>query len=243
MDRIDMPYTTVIRKPSVYHIGHLDRRPEERSPTVDGPCIAVSVHPESWRQIKGLNGPQYRLNYSPAQWVDVMSFNASDRQDIEGWMVRSSYMEPAKVWVVDYYDSEQDDFVTRTFEDFAQAAAVVGRTPEEEREAAQAGQGALMEQDGFRLTRRAMARLGGVSLWPDHFCWMDAAVLIYTREVVLKKRPFVVGVWWDIPNNPSHGMAPYGLIFPERAHLFEVEDEDGCVHEFLDYFKEFPVPA
>jgi hypothetical protein len=238
-----MPYVNVMRAPAVYHIGHLDKTPQDRRPTLDGPCIAVSRHPESWRRIKGLNGPEHKLEYGPAQWVDVMSFEPCDREDLKEWMLMRSYMEPVKVWIAEIYNEDRMDFETHTFDDFAAAARAVGRTAEQELEAAQSGQGALMEDDGYRVTRRGMARIAGMTNWPDPFAWLDAAVLLYTREVVLEKRPFVVGLWWDIPLDPDRGMAPYGLLFPERAHLFEVEDEEGNVLEFRDCFTDFPDPG
>ncbi|MEY8802012.1 hypothetical protein AB9K35_17010 [Leisingera sp. XS_AS12] len=234
-----MPYITTRKIPIVSHIGHLARGSDERKPSVDGPGVAVSTCPELWRSIKGLNGPEYVLEYPPAEWIDVMSFNGSDIDELTAWMRMKRYMEPAQVWSVTWYDEDAGDFSEFKSLNRAEAAAKVGRTLEQEIAAAMDGAGATDCEDSFVLTRRAMARLGGVQNWPDPLQWFDAAVLLYAREVVLPKRPFVMGVWWDQPRNAEAGVADYGVLFPERAHLFEIEDEEGEVRSFSETFPEF----
>lgn len=235
-----MPYITTRHERQVVHIGHLSSDRSERKPSLDGPGIAVSTCPAEWRAMRGLNGPEYGLEYSPAQWVDVLSFDGNDRQEIIDWMISQRYMSPVTAWSVTYYDDASGDYVDFTSCDREAAAAKVNRTLLEEVAAAAQGAGAVCEEETYKLEKRAMARLGGVAHWPDPLKWFEGAVLLYTREVVMKKRPFVVGVWWNEPREPARGLADYGVLFPERAHLFEIEDEEGEVRGFREAFPECP---
>lgn len=235
-----MPLIRARHIPVVYHVGHLDRAPGDRRPSVDGPGIAVSQHPDDWRQIAGLNGPEHRLEYKPAQWLDALSFDDNDIREIVTWMINRDYMVPVTTWRVESYDDAKDDFVEFVSRDRVAAAARVGRSLEEEIEAADRGEGAVEVVEGYQLRPRAMARLAGVPNWPDPLRWFEAAILLYAREVVLEKRPFIVGVWWDEPREPKAGLSGYGVLFPERAQHFLVEDEMGVEHAFRDAFPECP---
>ncbi|MBW3243286.1 hypothetical protein KUV57_11320 [Epibacterium sp. DP7N7-1] len=235
-----MPYITTRNQREVTHIGHLESDRSDRRPTVDGPGIAVSICPDTWRSIKGLNGPEYTMEYQPAQWVDALSFNGQDIEELIAWMINQRYMTPVTAWSVTVFDDGKEDFVEFSSLDRGAAAAKAGRSLEEEIVAAGRGEGAVTEEETYQLTKRGMARLGGVRNWPDPLKWFDGAVLLYTREVVMQKRPFVVGVWWNEPRSPEHGLADYGVLFPERAHLFEIEDEEGEVRSFKDTFPGCP---
>lgn len=156
-----MPYITTRHQGLVTHIGHLDRSASERRPTADGPGIAVSTNPEDWRRIAGLNGPEYTLEYAPAQWVDILSFTGQDLAELTSWMLMRRYMRPVTAWSVTAYDETRDDFIDFRSLDRAAAAAKVNRTLEAEIAACERGEGAVSAEETYQLTKRAMAGLGG----------------------------------------------------------------------------------
>lgn len=232
-----MPSNPIIRHKIVYHIGHLDRPQSERKPTLDGPMVAVSTQPEDWRAIAGLNGPEYRMEFQPAQWLDVLAMTKEDIDEVIAWMLERDYMRAGPVYQTNLFNEETGDFEERTFVDMGAAVAHVAQScphiadPEL----------AVIEEDGYQLKPRGLARLGGVAHWPDRLRWFDGAMQLYLREVLAPKRGHVVGLWWSEPRDTDQGLSGYGLMLPERAHLFEVEDEEtGESKPFHEAFPECP---
>lgn len=228
----------VIRE--VSHIGHLDVPRSDRPANSNGPCLAVTDHPEAWRKIAGLNGPEWRLRSTQAEWVDMLSMGVEDVAEISAWMLARDYMDPVTAWAVDWIDPETGRFRSGAFESREEAAAKVGRTLEEEIEAFARNEGAATDIEAFRLHRRAIRKLGG---WPDPIDWFQAAFILYTREVIMLKHPFVVGIWFGEPLSERGDIAPSGLLFPERAHVFTVEDEEGDDVPFLERFAGFDIAS
>lgn len=187
-----MPEIVTRRVPRVTHIGHLDSPRAERRPSLDGPGIAVSSNPEDWRRMRGLNGPEYRFDFAPAEWLDVMAFSPQDIAELQRWGLRLEYVSECQIWHACYFDEETDEFVDFQTLDRGEAAAKMGRTLNEEVAGAACGDPYVAVSKGWALTKRAMARLGGIAHWPDALRWFDGLALLYAREVVLKKRPFVV---------------------------------------------------
>ena len=232
-----MPSNPIVRHKIVYHIGHLDRQPSERRPTLDGPMIAVTTRPEDWRAIAGLNGPEYRLEFQPAQWLDVLAMTKEDIDEVIAWMLDRDYMRPATAYVTNLFDEGAGDFEECRFLDHGQALAHVLKICPQ----AASPELAIVEEEDYQLKPRGLARLGGVSHWPDRLRWFDGAMQLYLREVLAPKRSHVVGLWWSEPRDTGKGLSGYGLMLPERAHLFEVEDEEtGESRPFHEAFPECP---
>ncbi|WP_411840043.1 hypothetical protein [Paracoccus sp. ME4] len=221
-----MPYLHTRRVRSVAHIGHLDPADAAGRPSKDGPGIAVSVNPEDWRRIGGLNGPEHNLTFWGAQWVDILSWDANDHQELASWMLMRGYMKPCRVFHVSIYDEDQDSFIDHVEPDLERAARRAGRSAEAELEAQARGEGAVTEEDGYRLGPKALRRLGGAERWTDALDWFNGAALLYCREVVLPKRQHIVGMWWGQPREAEAKLSDYGVLFPERLGLFDVHDEE-----------------
>lgn len=92
-----MPYIDYTYHKAVSHIGFLDT-PEARRPSLDGPGISVTTRPDSWRTIRGLNGPELTLVFSAGQWVDAMTFGDEDLVDMRNWAVSNRYIRPVTAW-------------------------------------------------------------------------------------------------------------------------------------------------
>ncbi|MFG6084236.1 hypothetical protein ACEUZ9_000485 [Paracoccus litorisediminis] len=236
-----MPFVTARNIPHVTHIGHLDGGMGMRQPGVDGPGIAVSTNPERWRALRGLNGPEWVFSCPTAQWVNALDMEQEDRAEIEAWMVMRRYMKPCTAWAIDWVD-DMGEWRDGVFATLVEACKAAGIRVEDERARSEQNDGQSCEIDHYRLEKRAMKRLGG---WPDALNWFDAAMLLYTREVIMEKRPFVVGIWWEEPESGQgrNGTAPYGVLFPERLGQFSVEDEEGEEMSFAEAFPEFEIPA
>ena len=221
----------------VTHIGFLDDA-SSRKPSLDGGGISVTTKPESWRAIRGLNGPEFTLIFPAAQWVDAMTFGDQDMDDIKSWAIQQGYLRETTGWfavVADDHGAEVKVFATRE-----EAARAICRSLEEEISEAAEGQGGTWQDTTCKITPRGMKQL---ERWPGNLVqWEQAAILLYIRMVVIPKRPYVVGIWWSEPDNPEAGCAPSGILFPERLHHFEVEDEDGERMPFAQRFPDFKLP-
>lgn len=232
-----MPYIENTYHREVTHIGFLES-PDDRHASLDGPGISVTNRPESWRAIRGLNGPELTLIFPSGQWVDAMTFGDDDMLEMTEWAVRERLVRTTKAWFA--LVETPNDVMPRAFITRAQAAEAAGRTLAEEEEAAKRGEGATWEEETFKITPKGMKRL---ERWPDPLeQWQQAVIVLYLRGVVVPKRPYVVGVWWSEPDNVEGGCAPSGILFPERLHHFEVEDEEGEIMPFFEKFPDFKAP-
>ena len=229
-----MPRIKPLHKPKITHIGHLDKVKADRKEMPDGPGIAVSEDPEYWRSKLRSNAPAHELEWSPAQWFDPMDMDDLEQEELRDWMLHLDYMEPGYVFHALRFHPETNEPEEILSTSLREAAEFIGRTKQEELAAQKEGKGGVTREDGYHLTRRAMGRLGGVSRWPNPADWFTGAVLLYTRQVVMKKRPFVVGVWWQQADEP------YGVLFPERLHEFSLIDEEGDEQTARDAFPDFP---
>ncbi|MEP3668986.1 MAG: hypothetical protein ABJN42_19860 [Roseibium sp.] len=231
-----MPFVMkkIIRE--VVHIGHLDSKRGERDATLDGPCLSVCQDPELWRRAKGLNGPEWRLRSTQAEFIDAIEMTGEEIDEIAKWMLARDYMKPCVAWGVDHYDADKDDFVSKVVATQEEGARLVGRSLEEEISACERLEGATTELDHYKLEKRAIKMLGG---WPDPLDWVQAGIILYTRQVIMMKHPYVVGIWWNEPETERGDVAPSGLIFPEKIDIFTVEDEEGEDVPFLELFPEY----
>ena len=234
-----MPYVDITYHKTVTHIGFLSGS-EDRKPSLDGPGISVTTSPGSWRALSGLNGPEITLIFPAAQWVDGMSFGETDMLEMSEWAISRRYLKPISAWFT-LIPTSSGDLLPTAFETREDACATVGRGLADELAAEARGEGATWQEDSYKLTPVALKKL---DRWPGALVqWEQAVVILYVREVVVPKRPWVTGVWWSEPDRPDAGCAPSGVLFPERMHLFEVETEDGDVGNFCDIFPDFDAPA
>lgn len=221
-----MPEIVTCRILAVTHVGHLDGV-ADRAPSLDGPGLSVSDNPEAWRRIRGLNAPGIRLTSPHAQWLDGFGIGPEGIEEIRSWAIAQGFMRMIPVWRGIEMDPRSGEVVDLTFTSLEEGARHFGHTPEQEIEDQERGEGALQPETAPALTPRG-ARV--LERWPG--CaesWEQAAILIYTREVVIVKRPFIAGVWWPEQEDTTAGTAPSGSLFPERLHLFTAETEDGRV--------------
>jgi hypothetical protein len=233
-----MPYIENVYHKEVTHIGFLDTK-ENRKPSLDGPGISVTTHPESWRSLRGLNGPELNLIFPTGQWVDAMTFSDQDFLEMRDWAVQQGYLRQVQAWWA--LVEREGDMMPRPFMSRVEAARAVDRTLQAEEEAAERGEGATWQEETYKITPRGLKRL---ERWPGALeQYEQATIILYVRQVVVPKRPYVVGVWWSEPDNVDAGCSPSGVLFPERLHHFEVEDEEGDVMGFTEKFPDFEAPV
>lgn len=219
-----MPFIKKYHLPRVTHIGHLDRAPEDLTPSRDGPAIAVSDRPEVWRQITRANAPEITLYNSAALWVDALAFTANCIDEIREWAIDQGYIRACQVWHATWIDDDTGALRDSTRSTYEAALKDAG------------GADAVMKGEGFSVSPRALKRLGR---WPDILDWYGAAITLYTREVIIPKRPQYVGIWWREIEDPDAGTAPSGQVFPEALKNFDVEDEFGDMIPFEEAFPDF----
>lgn len=233
-----MPFIKEVVRRKVVRIGFLDTPFEEMTPSRDAFGIPVTVDPEQFRRAFSSNGPEFRLTSPTAIWVAASQFDQTSMQELADWMIAREYMRPCTTYTAFVFDEALDDFTEKAFSSLKEAAAAAGRSEEQELKAQAEGDGAVEISEGFALTPATLKKLGGANVWHDKLDWYNAAVLLYVRYVVIPKRPFIVGVWWD--DAEGKGSAPYGVLFPERASSFLVEDEEGNIAPFWEAFPNCP---
>lgn len=224
-----MPFIKEIHIPTVTHIGFLNREKADLNPSRDGPGLAVSDCPDAWRQISRSNAPDVILSHSAALWVDALSFSPNCIVEIQDWARDAGYLEPCQVWHANWTDDETGAFREETCASY-EAALAHTHCPE-----------AIMQDNGWCLGRRALKRLGR---WGDPLNYHNGILILYTREVIIPKRPLICGIWWCEPLDLASGIAPSGQLMPEALEKFDVEDEDGDFVPFKEAFPDYvPIGA
>lgn len=219
-----MPYIKEIHIPSVTHIGHLDQTEEYMAPSHDGPALSVSTCPETWQSMIGSNAPHVKLFNSTALWVDAFSFTPDCMDEIARWSVKSGYMNREKCFTASWEDPDTGKLVDNIFASESEARDASG--PE----------GLIFDLDGYRMSPRALKRLGR---WHNPLDWYGATLILYTREIIIPKRPLTVGIWWREAVDPLTGSAPRGQLMPEGLKGFEVEDRAGDMIPFSEAFPNY----
>lgn len=207
-----MPFIKTIHLPKVTHIGHLDRDLSMLEPGRDGPSLAVTDRPDLWREITRANAPEITLFNPTALWVDAFAFSPNCTDDIAAWALVQGYISPCISHMADWVDPDTGRLHNEVFETH-EAAVQRCQDPK-----------CVIEMEGYRLSPRALKRLGR---WSNPVDWHGAILILYTREVIIPKRPLVVGIWWAEVHDPASGTAPNGQLMPEGLRGFEVEDAHG----------------
>jgi hypothetical protein len=218
-----MPSIKPLQIPNIIMIGIPSKDPT-RQISAQGKNYLVTTDPDNLIQTLRLNGPETELSFPPAQWLDVCGLTPADWKELEAWGRMKGYLIAKEVWTGFIENPETGDMEEKAFHDLEDAVRHVGRTIEQELDATQNGQGAFFEDVVAGLSRCALKRLPG---WPDILEWHAAIAQLYGREVMVPKRPYMVGIWFsegfDCVNIPEKT----GLLFPERVSNFECENEDG----------------
>lgn len=219
-----MPMIKEIHIPLVTHTGFLDREKTALQVSRDGPGIAVSTCPDIWRQITRTNAPDVVLSHSAALWVDAFAFTPNCIEEIISWAKAQGYLSPCPVWHANWIDEETGAFRETTRLSYEAALRDCGSAD------------AIMRDTGLCLQARAVKRLGR---WHDHLDYYNAALILYTREVIIPKRPLICGIWWNEVVDIPGGVAPSGQLMPEALAKFDVENDDGDLVPFSDAFPDF----
>lgn len=229
--------------PSVTHIGYLDEQflpAVNEKPTRDGFGISVSTDPAFWQKAMQRNTPGIRFFNPSALWLDALAMTLEDQMALRKWMLNRRYMEAVPVWKTLVFDAETADVRDLTFLHESEACRVAGVDMQADREARLRDAGVVSEDIGYVLRPRAIKLL---ERYADTLDWFSAAVLLYAREVILPKRPLMVGVWWSELPDPANKSGPYGVLFPEALTEYTVETEDGDDLAFTEAFPGFVVPV
>lgn len=219
-----MPFIKTIHIPYVTHVGHLDRRAEDLTSGRDGPSLAVSTIPQDWQKITGSNAPHVSMFCSNALWIDAFAFTGDCMNEIAAWAVAQQYMTPKLCWAASWNDPQTGQIREELFLD--EQSAKAGSAPD----------AMIDEIEGYEIAPRALRRLGR---WHNPLDWYGAALILYTREVVIPKRPLIAGIWWSEPLDVTQGVAPGGQLMPDALERFSVEDSRGDMCPFSEVFPEY----
>lgn len=197
----------------VWHIGTL-RREAKGWDSYEGDGLSVSLDPDAWRVIARLSGPLYRLEKEQAAFLDAyrcLSLLPLMRS-VWKWALREQYVERRRVYRVDWYDLEKEDW--RRFSFLSQQEAreeylsLRLATPH----------GARYNTFlGYVPTEKMRVRAHHRML-PLAFV-RDFALSFYVEDHL----PEIDGLWWEEENDPMGLSAPRGVIFTHQLGSWQCE--------------------
>lgn len=213
-----------INLPEVWHVGSLDVDSRTDRPSLEGPCLSVSVNPEEWGHIARVAGDTWRLSWQDAKWLDACNLTESALRDILEWSHAEGLIEPIQCWRAWHYDGEADAWGYFSFVSAEAARHEIDPEPEETGEVPSLN-GELVDCiDGWRATDAGMARL---ERWADPLDGEAAAIILYAMIKLGPEMPDLAGIWWDEEFNPLSLSCPRGGVIPGRLEMFSIENEYG----------------
>lgn len=222
-----MAVLPVIRLSRVYHVGTLDpalRGTLHRS-SQEGPCLSVSLCPQSWVEIARLGGsPLFALERDGAEFFDVLA--AMDDPELRTFVLQwaedeglLAFREQWKAWQYDDETEEWRYFLADTREEAEAEVDEFSRGPDD---------GPATELlMGFLATDELYARLG-CGLFNPAFA-IEFAFMQWAREgaPIHAGRSFD-GVWFREDHAPERLSAPRGGIFPEAVASWSASAASWC---------------
>lgn len=208
----DLGALPTIKKTRVFHVGFLDQpRTYDRTTGNEADGLAVSEHPEEWIRIARLGGhPTWELTSKRGLFVDVIKVlkNKKKLQALRQWGTQAGLVEPGEVWVVSWYDEEEDGRVSTEFQDEREA--------QEEYESRE-DQEAEIEKRTDRV--HATAKFNA---WWHGFTRRQKMDSIFVDEmlayVFAEASGQYDGVWWKEILDPDRLSAPRGSIFQKQIN-------------------------
>lgn len=214
-----MPMFKPLQLPKVSFFGDHEAEPVQQI-KAQGKCFLVSSDPDTYMEAHRPNGPEVELTFPPAQWLNVDDLSFEDWEELRDWALMRGYIQRIKVWFGMVENPDTGDMEEKVFYDLEEGVGHAGRSLTQEEAAREMGQGAFTQEERLRLTRSAIRRLPN---WPDPLQWHAAVPLLYGHDVMLPKRPYVVGVWYETGFDSVEIPKKTGLLFPERIGEFDAE--------------------
>lgn len=197
-------YTLVHRR--VWHIGTLDSA-EKGTDSHHGDGLAISLHPDIWREIARLAGGQIRLQKENATFVDMLTClrDARVMREVWAWSLEQGYVERGPVYTVHYYDSEDEEWHRIPFlkEEVARAEYVGMDLPSRQKRYSVKSE---TNRSTERMRQRAMHSTSPLAFVNDF------ALLFFIEDHLSE----VDGVWWNHILDPLRLSAPFGTIFQAK---------------------------
>jgi hypothetical protein len=213
----------------VFHVGSLDPASRTCRPSLEGPCLSVSVDPEDWGRIARVAGPTWTLERPGAKWLDACNLADEEMSRIMGWAEREGLAAPATVWRAWHSDDEADSWsFLQLPSGEAALAEAEGRDLEGEEIPSLTG-GPVDSMHGWTLTAAGMSVL---ERWADELDGEGGAIILYAMLKPAPKDPDLAGIWWDEIHDPLSLSCPRGGVLPGRLDLFEIRDERGALPPF-----------
>jgi len=206
--RIAQAQFPVVGLDVVYHVGDLDPG-SKGSESLEGAGLSVSLHPEEWSLIAKLPGDVWTLTNPTGSFLDALSLNEAQKDEVLQWGFREGYLEPASAWRYSYYDDERGEEVYMSFLSEAEAQAEL-----QDRE-----EGRVEEvRDSFVGTERLSSEGMNSHVEREEDIAFDVLLTLYVEQAT-----DLDGVWWDETLDVGNLSAPRGVIVPSRIGRWEKE--------------------
>ncbi len=190
----------------VWHMGTLQRE-EKGWESHEGDGLSVSLDPDIWRRLARLSGSLYQLEKEQAAFLDAYHcFSLPPlMRAVWKWGLREQYVERRKVYRVDWYDFEEENWRRFSFlsgpEARAEYRSLRLTTPQDVR---------YNTFVGYVPTNKMRLRAHHRAL-PLAFV-RDFALSFYAQDHL----PEIDGLWWEEQHDPNAFSAPRGVIFTHQ---------------------------
>jgi hypothetical protein len=196
-----------IKIEEVFHVGQLEREHKGRD-SQEGSGLSVSLDPGEWRRIAQLGGnPTYRLRRVGGRFLDFQAAitDAAEVERVTQWAVERGYIEPATVYRLWFYDSEEEREGYMEFSELGalktEVGAESGESLSQARALARAEGKRITQAQGWRVLPAALERARHSRA--ESIYGLDFAFLFHSED-----ETDLDGVWW-------------GGEEPERGCIFE----------------------
>lgn len=205
----------LIRKDTVFHVGHLAPDAPRGDSSLEAFCLSVSDCPEDWRTIARLgNAPTWRLHRRESFWLDFLAMGPSDTAALEAWAIAHGYGTRQRLWRA---WSEDEDGTPRYMGFLCMAKALKEIEDPGEPDGPGPDGCHIDFIDALVLTETALSAL---ERFDDPTQGLDGAALLYLRDVAAPDNPAIAGIWWDERHDPAILSCPRGGLLPERLEDF-----------------------
>lgn len=212
---MDLP---VIFLPAVYHVGTLDaghRGPAEQRSSYEGAALSVSLTPDAWRRIAGLNGPCWALKHPAAAYLDAQHLDLRTLTTVAAWAEAQGLAVMRDGWSAHIWDEELEAWCT-TLHESKEAADVECEDLDPELRTGGHCRYLTLTEDGAAASNISFAVASRMDC-------MDLAIILWAERVLAPTLPDLVGCWWRDAYEPEALSAPRGAVFQGALKRFQVE--------------------
>lgn len=199
------PVFITLSKKVLTHIGTLNID-DKKDQSYEGDGLSVSVNPKEWSKIAQLGGKEFILKKSNAKFAE---FHSMESKQLNNWGVENNFIEPCKLFRVQYFDDELDRDV---YSDYLTKEKAM-----EELECMGIEEDDLIIVDKYKPTQKMIDEL---SVSTDHMGYDRHLFGLYIQI----NHSDYDGVWFADKLDVYGYSAPAGMIFKDKLDNWDIKE-------------------